>query len=344
MAQMQYFEGEKLAFMKNDSHFRKRLSIARMLLYCVFITSEAVRSASFSMTPKNDDNEVALRSPLSQLSRRQILASPFAIGGAIAYGKSLSDVAKKISRGDLEYPPAHEKRVESTIANAMVAAVPSFLSEKNTNRPFRVLEIGIGDNCRVSRRGLYDEAFEELSKRGVSNIALTGLDIVVPKSNVMAQAENRLNKNSSGKQMKVNFDVLEGSIESKSTFSNGWFDCVVCALTLCSVDNQVAALEEVKRVLRPNGGTFGFVEHVAVNIEEPYRILNLQQQVFDPLQQVVAHNCHLHRYTGDNILKVFSIQKEEDYALSSRLSYERFLVDDMWPVSSQCCGVIQRNS
>lgn len=39
-------------------------------------------------------------------------------------------------------------------------------------------------------------------------------------------------------------------------------DAVLCTLVLCTVEDQAAALAEVRRVLRP-GGRFVFVEHVA---------------------------------------------------------------------------------
>jgi ubiquinone/menaquinone biosynthesis C-methylase UbiE len=171
---------------------------------------------------------------------------------------------------------------------------------------------------------------------------LTGVDIVIPKSNIIEDARSRMRRIASESQMDVDLKVVEGSITSKLEFPDGWFDCVICALTLCSVDEQNAALEEIKRLLRKDGGTFGYVEHVAVNPGEPYRFLDLQQQVLDPLQQTVADNCHLHRFTEDNIAKVFDV--EGDRAMSSRLFNERFIVDNMWPVSCQSCGVIQRKA
>jgi hypothetical protein len=80
------------------------------------------------------------------------------------------------------------------------------------------------------------------------------------------------------------------------------------------------------------------VEHVAVVPEEPYRFLEWQQAFLDPLQQKLADNCHLHRYTDDTIAKIF---RQTDSGLGVHLQHERFLVDDMWPASCQCSGVIQ---
>ena len=92
------------------------------------------------------------------------------------------------------------------------------------------------------------------------------------------------------------------------------------------------------RVLRPDGGTFGYVEHVAVNPDEPYRYLELQQTAFDPVQQVLADNCHLNRYTERTLESVLEPLQ------AVLVSHERFLVRDMWPVTCQCCGVYQRTA
>jgi ubiquinone/menaquinone biosynthesis C-methylase UbiE len=102
-----------------------------------------------------------------------------------------------------------------------------------------------------------------------------------------------------------------------------------------------AAIQEIKRLVRPSGGTFGYVEHVAVNPSEPYRFLEWQQTTLDPLQQFLADNCHLHRYTQETIRQVFL---EESNEKARAISEDRFLVDKMWPVTSQCCGVIQRQA
>ena len=120
-----------------------------------------------------------------------------------------------------------------------------------------------------------------------------------------------------------------------------YFDCIICCLTLCSVDDVLVATENMRQCIRPNGGTFGYVEHVAVfeNEDEKdfninHSILNLQQQILDPVQQLFVDNCHLHRFSEDSIIQTF----QKDATIIQR---ERFYVDDMWPVSCQCSGVIQ---
>ena len=87
--------------------------------------------------------------------------------------------------------------------------------------------------------------------------------------------------------------LVEGLVE-RMPFGNGSFDFVVCTLTLCSVRSPAAALAEVQRVLRP-GGKLLFVEHVRA-----FRpgLTRVSQTVLDPLQQLLADNCHLTRDTG----------------------------------------------
>ena len=106
------------------------------------------------------------------------------------------------------------------------------------------------------------------------------------------------------------------------------------------MEDPTAALHEIRRVLRTDGGSFGYLEHVAVNPDEPYRWLEFQQRAFDGVQQMVADNCHLHRYTEETISEIFGLEEGR----GRRLAHERFLVDDMWPVSCQARGVIQLNA
>ena len=251
----------------------------------------------------------------------------------------MSDAASKLARGDLAYPEAHERRVETIITRAMVEAV----SKYNVSRPIQVLEVGIGSNFRVARRGLYHVGLDQLAANGVSEVHITGVDLLPVKPDIIQDAERKMKLASSESQIEVKLDAIRGSISSGlPEFSDGTFDCILCCLTLCSVDDQIKSLSEIRRLLRPNGGTFGYVEHVAVNPDEPYRLLEWQQTIFDPLQQLVAENCHLHRYTEDSISNMFDLSKENPKA--EWLYRERFLVEDMWPVSCQSCGVIRRNS
>ena len=297
---------------------------------------------AFSLDPSKNENPI--KNSGLELSRRELFTIPIGIGGAVFYGKLLSDATEKFTRGDLAYPDSHERRAKTTMASAIAASLPQSQSsvERNPNdlgigRPLRILEVGIGKDCRVIRRGLYKDAFAEVSSRGVSEIQLTGVDIVSPTTTTMERAKDVLRRKKEGDGADVSFEFVEGSLTSRLDFPDGYFDCVLCTLTLCSVEDQITALGEIKRVIRKDGGTFGYVEHVAVNPDEPYRLLELEQLAFDGFQQIVADNCHLHRYTEDSIYSVLGVSD----GTSRVLAKERFLVDQMWPVSCQTCGVVQ---
>jgi ubiquinone/menaquinone biosynthesis C-methylase UbiE len=263
--------------------------------------------------------------PTDSSSRRRefLWKLPLGVVGSYAYGRLAFNA---LSVQGIKYPEEHEKRVQSTITTTLFAARSS--KEKS---PLRVLEVGAGKDLRLLRRGLYEPAFDELHKAGVQQVDLVALDIVSPSASVVAEAQKRY------KDDGVQVSFLQASIEAPLNYPDGYFDAIVCCLTLCSVFDQTKALQEMNRLLRPNGGCFGYVEHVAVNAEEPNRFLEFQQRALDPLQQTLADNCHLHRYTQEAIVSEFNI------GLSSKeLARERFLVNSMWPVTCQSCGVVQK--
>jgi ubiquinone/menaquinone biosynthesis C-methylase UbiE len=80
-------------------------------------------------------------------------------------------------------------------------------------------------------------------------------------------------------------------------FPDGSFDAVVSALVLCSVGDQALVLEEIRRVLRPDG-RFVFIEHVAAK-GSPRQLR--QQRWIEPVWKRLAGNCHLTRSTEEAI-------------------------------------------
>lgn len=295
------------------------------LVSIYFIVILPCLASGFS-TPNNDKNKEGL-------SRRDFLSPKgLVIGGVgLVYAKVLGDTLSRIARG-MEYPADHERRVASTIATttSVAAAASAGLTA------LRVLEVGMGSDCRLIRRGLYNDALQSLKENTeVKSVQIVGVDLTKPKESVVQKAQTYLQDNS---PLPVDLTVVEGDILQQSSSAQlGSFDAVICCLTLCSVADQRLALERIHNLLKPKGGCLGYVEHVAVNPDEPFRFLEWQQETLDPIQQVLADNCHLHRYTEDTIASVF----EGDAQV---IAEERFLVDAMWPVTCQSCGVIQRNS
>ena len=197
------------------------------------------------------------------------------------------------------------------------------------------------------RRGLYDAAIHQLAAAGGAGrgVELTGLDLRLPNAKVEREAQDKLRQLGDQEGVDIRLETVSGSITASQPlpFADGHFDAVVCCLTLCSVDDPVVAVGEIQRLLRPDGGTLGFVEHVAVkdgDDEDSSRhgFLAWQQTVLDPLQQRLADNCHLHRSTENTIGSVFGVER----GTARVLQHERFYVDAMWPVSCQSCGVVQR--
>jgi ubiquinone/menaquinone biosynthesis C-methylase UbiE len=73
-------------------------------------------------------------------------------------------------------------------------------------------------------------------------------------------------------------------------FDEGRFDCVVTTWTLCSIPNPEAALEEMRRVLKP-GGLYLFLEHGRARNERTAR----WQDRLNPVWACLTEGCNLNR-------------------------------------------------
>ena len=71
---------------------------------------------------------------------------------------------------------------------------------------------------------------------------------------------------------------------------DGRFDCAVSTWTLCSIPDALAALREVRRVLKP-GGFFVFLEHGRSDDPRVAR----WQDLFNPIQRRIGVGCNLNR-------------------------------------------------
>lgn len=89
---------------------------------------------------------------------------------------------------------------------------------------------------------------------------------------------------------------LATSPAERLDFADASFDTVVVTLVLCSVDEPVIALNEIRRVLRP-GGKLLFLEHVRSDQASTRR----WQHLWEPLWKCGCGNCHLTRDTAEII-------------------------------------------
>jgi ubiquinone/menaquinone biosynthesis C-methylase UbiE len=71
------------------------------------------------------------------------------------------------------------------------------------------------------------------------------------------------------------------------------YDAALCTFSLCTIPDPVAALTEVRRLVRP-GGTFHFLEH---GLSTDPGVARWQHRL-DPWQQRFAGGCHLVRDAG----------------------------------------------
>ncbi len=125
----------------------------------------------------------------------------------------------------------------------------------------RVLEIGAGSGVNLP---FYSDRTTEI----------VGLE---PHPKLRAMAE------------RAGLRVIQGSAEA-IPLDSASVDCVVTTWTLCSIPDAAAALEEMRRVLRP-GGRLLFVEH-GLALDAGVR---RWQQRLTPLWKHIAGGCHLDR-------------------------------------------------
>ena len=132
----------------------------------------------------------------------------------------------------------------------------------------RVLEIGIGTGLNLS--------FYDAGK--VSTIV--GVD---PAAQMQGLARQR----AAAIGIPVEMIALElGQIQA----ADASFDSIVCTFTLCTIPDPLAALQEMRRVLKP-GGQFLFGEHGRA----PDLKVRVWQDRLTPLWRPLAGGCHLNR-------------------------------------------------
>ena len=162
----------------------------------------------------------------------------------------------------------------------------------------RVLEVGAGTGINLDH---YPE--------GVGDLVL-----VEPERAMARKLEQRL------RQLGRAADVVEADAEALP-FPDRSFDTVVCTLVLCSVSDLRRALDELRRVLRPEGSLL-FLEHVRSG--DP-RTARLQDRV-NPVWRFVANGCNCNRPTLSLIEGSFSVAEVERGEIPKALPIVRPLV------------------
>jgi len=131
----------------------------------------------------------------------------------------------------------------------------------------RVLEVGVGSGLNLPLYG-----------GGVD--MLCGLD---PSAPLLSMARRRAT--AAG----VRADLLQGSANS-IPLGDAMMDTVVLTWTLCSILDPLAALREMRRVLKPSGALL-FVEHGL----SPQPAVGRWQHRLTPIWRYICGGCHLDR-------------------------------------------------
>ena len=131
----------------------------------------------------------------------------------------------------------------------------------------RVLEIGIGSGLNLA---LY----------GPNVDTILGLD---PAPRLLEMAQDAANRS------KIPVTLITGSAQA-IPIDRGSIDTLVSTCTLCSIPDAGAALQEMRRVLKP-GGQLLFVEHGSA----PEESVRKWQDRLTPLWKRIGGGCHLNR-------------------------------------------------
>ena len=114
------------------------------------------------------------------------------------------------------------------------------------------------------------------------------VEAVEPDSAMLAYARERV------RQAGVPISLTQASVEALP-FTDASFDSVVVTLVFCSVEDAVQGMQEIRRVLKPQGTLFLF-EHVRSQSAWVARL----QDALVPLTTRLFGNCHQEKEAADD--------------------------------------------
>jgi ubiquinone/menaquinone biosynthesis C-methylase UbiE len=115
------------------------------------------------------------------------------------------------------------------------------------------------------------------------------VEAIEPDAAMLAYARERIS------QASVPISLTQASVEALP-FADASFDSVVVSLVFCSVEDPAQGLQEIKRVLKPQGTLFLF-EHVRSQGAWVARL----QDALVPLTTRLFGNCHWNRDTAQTV-------------------------------------------
>jgi ubiquinone/menaquinone biosynthesis C-methylase UbiE len=115
------------------------------------------------------------------------------------------------------------------------------------------------------------------------------VEAIEPDSAMLAYARERV------RQAGVPIRLTQASVEALP-FADASFDSVVVTLVFCSVEDSAQGMQEIKRVLKPQGTLFLF-EHVRSQSAWVARL----QDALVPLTTRMFGNCHWNRDTAQTV-------------------------------------------
>lgn len=105
--------------------------------------------------------------------------------------------------------------------------------------------------------------------------------------------------------------LLRQSAEEPMPFEDSSIDTIVMTWSLCSIPNPAAALQQMKRVLKPEGRMF-FIEHG--RSADPR--VEVWQDRITPFWKAIGGGCHLNRKIDDIIRAAgFQITEQKNFYL-----------------------------